>query len=56
MGLGEFIIALVIVGAALYILQLLPIDATVKTIIQVIVVVIIVIYAIRLLLPFAGLG
>lgn len=52
----EFIIALVIIGAALYILQLLPIDATVKRIIQVIVVVILVIYALQLLLPMAGLG
>jgi hypothetical protein len=51
----EFLIALVILGAALYLLQLLPIDATVKQIIQVIVVVFIVIWAIRILLPIAGL-
>jgi hypothetical protein len=51
----EFLIALVILGAALYLLQLLPIDATVKQIIQVIAVVVIVIWAIRTLLPIAGL-
>lgn len=51
----EFLIALVIVGAVLYLLQLLPIDATVKQIIQVIAIVFIVIWAIRTLLPVAGL-
>jgi hypothetical protein len=51
----EFLIALVILGAALYLLQLLPIDATVKQIIQVIAIVFIVIWAIRTLLPLAGM-
>jgi hypothetical protein len=51
----EFLIALVILGAALYLLQLLPIDATVKQIIQVIAIVFIVIWAIRTLLPIAGM-
>lgn len=52
----HFLIALVIVGAALYLLQLIPIDATVKRIVQVIAIVVIAIYAIRVLLPMAGLG
>jgi hypothetical protein len=51
----SLLIALVILGAALYLLQLLPIDATVKQIIQVIAIVFIVIWAIRTLLPAAGL-
>lgn len=52
----QFIILLVIVGAALYLLQLIPIDATIKRIIQVIVIVILVIWAIKLILPMAGIG
>lgn len=52
-GITEFIIVLVIIGAALYLLQLIPIDATIKKIIQVIVIVVLVIWAIRLLLPMA---
>jgi hypothetical protein len=51
----QFLIALVILGAALYLLQLLPIDATVKQIIQVIVIVVIVIYAIKIAAAIAGL-
>jgi hypothetical protein len=51
----SFLIALVIIGAVLYLLQQIPIDATVKTVIQVIVIVVLVIYAIRILLPMAGL-
>ena len=52
----QFIIILIIVGAALYLLQLVPIDATIKRIIQVIVIVFLVIYAIKLLAPMAGIG
>lgn len=52
----QFLIALVIVGAALYLLQLVPIDGTIKRIIQVIVIVFLVIWAIRVLLPMAGVG
>lgn len=51
----SFLIALVIIGAILYLLQLIPIDGTIKQIIQVIVIVALVIYAIRILLPLAGL-
>ena len=52
----QLLILLVVVGAALYILQMVPIDGTIKRIIQVIVIVILVIYALKLLLPIAGIG
>lgn len=52
----QLLIALVIIGAALYLLQLVPIDPTVKKIVQVIAIVFLVIWAIRILLPAAGLG
>ena len=52
----SFLIALVILGAVLYVLRLLPIDATVKQIIYVVAVVFIAIYAIKTLLPMANLG
>lgn len=47
----ELIILLILVGAALYIVSLLPLDATIKTIIYVVIVVAVAIYAIRLLAP-----
>jgi len=50
----QFLIICIIVGAALYLLSRLPIDATMKTIIKVIVIVALVIYAIKLLAPLAG--
>lgn len=46
----QLIIALVIIGAVLYILTLLPIDARIKQIINVIVIVVIVIWLLQLLL------
>lgn len=52
----ELIIGLIIIGALLYILQLLPIDATFKRVIQVIAIVAAVIWALRALWPAAGLG
>lgn len=52
----SLIIALIIVGALLYLLQLLPIDATVKRIIQVIAIVILVVWLLRELWPATGLG
>lgn len=51
----DFLIALVIVGAALYLLQLIPMDETVKRIVQVLAIVFVAIWAIRTLLPAAGL-
>lgn len=56
MDLAQFLIALVIIGAALYLLQLAPIDGTIKRIIQVIVIVVLIVMAINLLLPMAGLS
>ncbi len=47
----SLLILLIIVGAALYIVSLLPIDPTIRTIITVIVVVACAIYALRLLGP-----
>lgn len=51
----ELVIALIIVGALLYLSEMLPIDATIKRIIQVIVIVAIAIYVLRHLGAF-GLG
>jgi hypothetical protein len=50
----QFLIVCIIVAAALYILSLLPIDATLQLIIRVIVIVGFAIYAIKLLAPLAG--
>jgi hypothetical protein len=55
MTLTALLVALIIVGAVLYVVRLLPLDATVKTIIQVIAVVILAIWLIRTFLPMAGL-
>lgn len=52
----QFLIVLIVVGGALYILQLVPIDGTIKRIIQVIVIIVLVIWALKLLIPMAGLG
>lgn len=51
----EFLIALIIAGAILYILSRLPIDGTLKLIGQVVIIVAFAIYALRFLLPMAGL-
>jgi hypothetical protein len=56
MDLIQILIALIVVGALLYILNLLPIDQTLKTIAYVIVIVVVAIYALRILAPMAGLG
>jgi len=55
-GLLQILIVCIIVGAGLYLLQLVPIDGTIKRIIQVIVIVVLVIWALRFLVPMAGLG
>lgn len=47
----ELIILLVVIGAALYLIDLIPMDATIKRVIQVIVIVLVVIYALHLLAP-----
>lgn len=51
----QFIILCILVGAALYVANLLPIQPTLKTIINVVVIVAFAIYALRLLWPMAGL-
>ena len=45
------LIFLILIGAVLYIVQLLPIDATIKKIIYVVVIVFIAIYALQMLSP-----
>lgn len=55
MDLLPLLIALIIVGAILFIVNRLPIDGTIKLIIQVIAVVFVAIYALRILAPMAGL-
>lgn len=55
-GLIPLLIALIVIGAILYIVSILPIDGTIKRIIQVIAIVILAIYLIRELLPMANLG
>lgn len=43
----ELLILLIVVGAALYLANLLPIDATIKKIIQVVVIVAVLVYVLR---------
>jgi hypothetical protein len=50
------VIALIVCGALLYLLQFLPIDETIKKVIQVIVIVVLAIYVLKALWPMAGLG
>lgn len=47
MGLIEILIVLIIIGAVLYIIQLLPINSTVKQIIYVVAIVVVLIYLLR---------
>jgi len=52
----DLIIVLVIFGAILYLLNLVPVDAVVKQVIRVIVIVFLVIFAINALLQMTGRG
>lgn len=52
--LVQLLIILVIVGAALYLLKIVPLDATIKTVIQVVIVVAVIIYLIRVFAPMLG--
>ena len=52
----QLLIIAIIVGAIVYIVQLLPINGTIKQVAVVIAVVILAIYAIRILAPMAGIG
>lgn len=56
MTLIGLIIVLIVVGAALYLLNLLPIDATVKQVIRVVVIVILIIYALLFVAGLLGLA
>lgn len=47
----DILIALIIVGALLYLLQLLPLDSTIKRVIQVVAVVLVVIWLLRAFAP-----
>jgi hypothetical protein len=49
----SLLIFLILIGAVLYIVQLLPIDATIKKIIYVVVIVFIAIYALQMMAPGA---
>jgi hypothetical protein len=52
----KLFIALILIGALVYVIELLPIDATFKRIVQVIAIVVAVIWALKVLWPMAGLG
>jgi len=48
----ELLIALIIIGAILYVIQLLPIDGVIKQVIYVVAIVIVLIYVLRNLAAF----
>lgn len=56
MDLAQILIALIVVGAVLYIVSLLPLDSTIKNIINVIAVVVLAVWLIRAFVPALGLG
>lgn len=51
MSLVSLLIALIVIGAVLYVVSLLPIDATIKRIIQVVAIVAIVIWLLQQFAP-----
>lgn len=55
MSLLSLIVVLVLVGVALYVVQLIPMDATVKRILTIVVIVIVALYVLRALFG-ASLG
>ena len=52
----QLLIVAIVIGAVLYVLQLIPIDGRLKQIVSVVAIVIFAIYALRLLAPMAGLN
>lgn len=54
--LMQLLILAIIVGAVVYIVKLLPVDETIKRVVVIIAVVALAIYALKVLLPMAGLG
>jgi hypothetical protein len=55
MDLVSLLIALIVIGAVLYVVSLLPIDATIKTIIKVGAIVVLAIWLLRALAPALAL-
>ncbi len=56
MDLVSILIALIILGAIIYLADLLPIDATIKTVIKVVAIVAIVIWLLRAFAPALHIG
>ena len=56
MSILGLVILLVIVGAALYLLQLVPMDATIRTVLKVVIITVLIVYAIIFLAGLAGLS
>lgn len=56
MDLVSVLIALILVGAVIYLADILPIDATVKTVIKVVAVIAVVIWLLRAFAPALHLG
>ncbi len=52
----ELIIALVVIGAALYLVKLIPMDPTIRTVLTVVVIVAVVIWILRSFGPAVGLS
>ncbi len=50
------LVILIVFGAVLYLVSLIPLDQTVKRIIQVVAIVVLAVWAIKTLLPAAGLS
>jgi uncharacterized membrane protein YGL010W len=50
----QLLIGLIVLGAILYILTMLPIDATIKRIIQVIVIVFVIVWLLQFFWPMLG--
>lgn len=49
------LVTLVVIGFILYLIQLAPLDATIKRIIQAVALLIVILWVLRSFLPFAGL-
>ena len=54
MPILQILIGLILIGAVLYIVSLLPIDATIKRVIQVVAIVFVVIWILTLMWPMLG--
>jgi hypothetical protein len=54
-SLVSLVIALIIVGVCLYLIELLPMDATIKTIIRVIIILVVILWLLGMLVGYAPL-